>query len=234
MSDDKNLLKDKDDNKFDSFVDSIEEEIRNENWQKLWDKYGKIFSIAVIGGFFAIGVHNVWQRQDVSDREAISFSYTSVQGLIMSGNTEGAVTRLKELSNVSKKDYATMARIEYAALLRSKKNKQAITEYKSIAGDKDANELLSDLAYIFYVNTCLDLMPIKDLMSSLDDFIATLKAKYVGGSWDLFAKETLAFCYMKIGNAALAKEALESLAKTAGIPNPMLERTKSLLHSLEG
>lgn len=218
--------------KTDSFVDSIEEEIRNENWQRLWDKYGKLItyiSCAIVAG---VGIYGMWQKQDREDREAISTRYTFVQSALMSGNNQSAISQIKELSGVSKKDYATLAKFEYAAILRQNHDKKALEEYKQIFEDKKANNILRDLAYIFYANSSMDLMTTKDLFSEIDNFIKNLKEKYIGKTWDLLAKETLAFCYMKQGEKEQAKTALMDLAKTHGITESMLERTKILLHSL--
>lgn len=219
--------------KTDSFVDSIEEEIRNENWQRLWDKYGKLItyiSCAIIAG---VGIYGMWQKQDRADREAISTRYTFIQSALVSGDNQSAISQIKELSGVSKRDYATLAKFEYAAILKQNQDKKALSEYKEIFEDKKNNNILRDLAYIFYVNSALDLMPAKDLISNIDNFIKNLKEKYIGKSWDLLAKESLAFCYMKQGDKEQAKIALMDLAKTHGITESMLERTKILMHSLE-
>ncbi len=218
--------------KIDSFVDSIEEEIRNENWQRLWNKYGKLITYASCVIIAGVGIYGMWQKQDLSDREAISSRYTLVQSAIMSGNQNAALSQIRELSNVSKKDYATLSKFEYAAILREKGQKEALSEYKAIFEDKSVTEMFKDLAYIFYVNSSIDLLSAKDLGLVIDGFIKDLKEKYIGKTWDLFAKETLAFCYMKQGDNDLAKTALESLAKTTGITEGMAERAKMLLHSI--
>ncbi len=222
-----------DNQKTDSFVDSIEEEIRNENWQRLWDKYGKLItyvSCAIIAG---VGIYGMWQKQDRADREAISTRYTFIQSALVSGDNQTAISQIKELSGVSKKYYATLAKFEYAAILKQNQDKKALSAYKQIFEDKKTNNILRELAYIFYVNSALDLMATKDLFSDTDNFIKNLKEKYIGKSWDLLAKESLAFCYMKQGDKEQAKIALMDLAKTHGITESMLERTKILLHSLE-
>lgn len=215
----------------DTFLDSIEEEIRNENYQRLWNKYGKAITCISLAVIIGSGIYNVWQKQDKEDREAISNKYTFVQNALMAGD-KSALAQMKELSNVSKKDYATLAKFEYAAVLRQTQDKKALDEYKAIYDDKKANVVLKDLAYIFYVSTALDLMSTKMLTSNIEVFIKNLKNKYIGKTWDLLAKETLAFCYIKQGDNEKAKNALLDLAKTHGITESMLERTKILLHSI--
>ena len=228
-----NNFNQRDHQKSDHFVDSIEEEIRDENLQRMWQRYGKLVIYTVFTILISVTVYNMWQRQDLSEREAIASKFILVQNAIMSGNNETALSELRALSNASKKDYATLAKFEYAAILRDKEQPDALAEYKSIYEDKKVNEIMRNLAYIFYVSSAIDLMSTKEISKNIDNFTEELKKNHVGKYWDLLAKETLAFCYIKKGDNKMAKEALEALAKTAGIPANMAERTKILLNSIE-
>ena len=98
--------------------------------------------------------------------------------------------------------------------------------------DEDVTPVMRELAYIFYVSSAIDLMDAKEISRNIDAFIEELKKNYVGKSWDLLAKETLAFCYIKKGDKKVATEVLETLAKTTGIPEGMLERTQTLLQTI--
>ncbi|MDR2458879.1 MAG: tetratricopeptide repeat protein [Holosporales bacterium] len=220
------------DKRFDSFIDSIEEEIRNENWQRLWEKYGKLATCSICAIIMAVGGYNMWQKQDLKDRESISARYVEIQNLAMMGNVSEAMAQFKVLSTTSQTDYATLAKFEYAALLRRNSDQSAILEYKTLYESKKTNVLIRDLAYVFYVLTCLDLMSTEDLMTNIDGFIQSLKTKYVNGAWTLLAQEAMAFCYLKKGDNNLAKEVLQSLAKTRGITAIMADRVRVLLHSI--
>lgn len=222
-----------DQHKIDHFIDSIEEEIKTENWQRLWMKYGKVATCAVAVILIGSAVFGMWQRQDREDREAISARYTLVQNSIMSGDHTTALAQMKALTDIAKKDYATLAKLEYAALLREKQQIDALAEYKSIVDDKKINPVFKELAYILYVGSAIELMAPKDLNDNIDEFIKNLSEKYVGKYWNLFAKETLAMCYIKKGDNKLAKTTLEDLAKTTGITDSMADRTRMLIHSLE-
>ncbi|MDR2075074.1 MAG: tetratricopeptide repeat protein [Holosporales bacterium] len=218
----------------DIFVESIQEEIRQENWKNLWDKYGKIITIAVVGSLIVTGVYNMWQKKDLEEREAISVKFSNVQGMVMSGETEKVIDQIKELTNVNKANYALLAKFEYAASLLNSKNKEALSVYKSIFENKKADDLFKDLAYILYVNASIDLMDPKQLLSNMDNMIKILSGeKFVKGKWSLMAQESLAFCYLKIGKNDLARATLEKLVKTSDIPNGMLERSRIIIQSLK-
>lgn len=233
MNDKRNPWNNFDHHKSDHFVDSIEEEIRDENWQRVWKKYSSLIIGTISAILIGVAVYNMWQRQDLTDREAISSKFSLIQNAIMSGDETSVLSQIRGIAGASKKNYATLAKFEYAALLRKKQQSDALTEYKSIYEDSKVHDALRSLAYIFYVSSAIDLMNTKELAQNIDSFVEELQKNHIGKNWDLLAKEAIAFCYIKKGDNKMAKEALETLAKTTGIPANMAERTKILLHSME-
>ena len=213
----------------DSFIDSIQEEINKENWKRIWEKYGKLISIGVFCLLIGSVGYNVWQKQDLEDREAISASFTNAQNELAADRTKSAITSFKEIGKSSKHNYAALAKLEHAAILREKQDKEALKEYKSIFENDKVNSSIKDLAYIYYINTSIDLMPEDELKTQLPSFISNLLSKYINKSWDILAKEALAYCYLKQGDTNKAKETLEELAKTENIPAGILERARELV-----
>lgn len=217
----------------DSFVDSINEEIRKENYERLWKKYGKAISTIAIILLLGTSIYTYWKRQDIADKEAISYRFTAAQNELLSDNKNNAATKFREIGKVSKKNYATLAKFEYAAILRDKGDKSALSQYKSVFDDNKVPNMLRDLAYIYYVNSALDLMEEKELKNSLPSFIRTLSTKYIGKSWNMLAQETLAYCYIKHGDKYKAKTTLQALAISEDVPSGMLERARELVQYLE-
>ncbi|MDR2598249.1 MAG: tetratricopeptide repeat protein, partial [Holosporales bacterium] len=219
---------------FDSFVDSIEEEIRSEKWLAIWNRYGKIVSYAVGILLVSVGVYNMWLRQDLAEREAVSQKFSMVQNLLSSGNAEQVLPQLRELSASSREPYKTLAKLVYASILRSKNDRMAISQYRQIAEDSKVDSTFREFAYIMYVGASLDLLSAKEISQELDGFIATLsEKKYLDCSWGMLALETLAFCYVKYGKNDLAKETLIRLAKITGVPQDMADRAKTLVSLLD-
>ncbi|MDR0630602.1 MAG: tetratricopeptide repeat protein [Holosporales bacterium] len=219
--------------KVDAFIDSIEEEIRNENWQDLWSRYSKYISGAFIILTITIGGYGSWKKRELAKNEAISHRYSIIQNSIIKGDIDEAIPQLKELSKISKNNYSALAKFEYASILRSKNDKKAADQYKQISDDKKAHKIFRELAYVFYVHTCLDLLSQAELKLKLDEIIKTLSGKYIGCDCNLLVMEALAFCYIKQNKNDLAKQTLINLAKTNGIPQCMQERARILLNYIE-
>jgi hypothetical protein len=219
--------------KFDSFVDSISEEIRNENWQLFWEKYGKLISYSIVVVLVVVGVYGGWQRQSSTDREAVSHVYCMAQNAVISGNINEALPNIRELSVSGKEPYKSLAKLTYAAILRNKGDKSSMLRYKQIAEDKYVDVVIREFSYLMYVSTSLDFMSTKEIMNEIGGFIDNLSKNYVGGGWNMVALETLAYCHLKAGNENLAKETLIKLAKVSGIPQDMADRVKSLLGTID-
>ncbi len=219
----------------DIFAESIQEEIRQENWQKLWNKYGKFVTSVFVASLIIVGGYNTWQKHDLAEKEAISTRFTAVQGLIMDEQVDKAIDQIKELTTVSKDNYALLAKLEYAGLLLQKSDPKVLDIFKSIHENPKVDSLFKDLAYILYTNAALDLMDTKTLMKELDPIVKTISTeRFLKGPWNIIARETLAFCYIKLGDNNMAKSILNDLAKTENIPAGIAERTRILIQHLGG
>lgn len=219
---------------YDSFIDSIHEEIKKENYKKIWDKYGK--SISAFIGIILIATigYNSWKKQDLADREALSYSFIQAQTEINNNNTDKALLKFREIGKSSKQIYATLAKFEYAAALREKQDyNRVLKQYKDIFTNDKSPDELRHLAYIYYINNALDFMDNKELKQNIDKFIETLSNDFIGKEWDLLAKESLAYCYLKLNKKSEAKKVLVQLAKTEKIPDGMLDRTRKLIQYID-
>lgn len=214
---------------YDSFIDSVEEEIRKENYQKLWNKYGKFITAIVSLSLIVATGYSFWKKHDLKEKEAISAQFTLAQNELNSNKNDRALSHFRELGKCKKKNYATLAKLEYASLLVDKRDKKAIAEYKSIHDNNELPQLYRDLAYIYYVNTSLDLLEDKELKTKIPEFVKQLSDKYVGKKWNFLALESLGYCYIKQHDYTKAKTILSELAKTENIPEAMLERTRELI-----
>lgn len=212
----------------DSFLNSINEDLKNEDYQELWKKYGKAITWGGICLIAASGIWSMWQRQDLSDREALSIQFSLAQEGLSAGNSDKAMTILRELAKSSKLGYSTLAKFEYAAILREKRDTKAFEQYKNIYLDKKVPRIYQNFAYICYVHSALDLMPEQELMTKLDEFARHLQA-IAESSWKCLAIECLAFVLLKKGDIKQARANLETLAKLPEIPKAMLDRSRELL-----
>lgn len=216
-------------NSQDLFLESIEQEIRAENWQLLWQKYGKAIVIAFVVIAAVVVFYNSWQKSELEKRDAISVEFSRVQNMIEIGQIDQALQEMQNLSCVKNIDYANLAKLEYAALLRLKNDKESLVVYQSIFQNLKTNILIRDLAYVLYVNTALDFMTTQEINENINNFIKELIRMSIVSSWKLLAKESAAYCYIKLGQNDKAKEVLESFIKTTEVPSDMSERARVLL-----
>jgi hypothetical protein len=211
---------------YDLFTESIEEEIKKEDWQKLWGKYGKIVSAFVVCALVGIFVFNYWQKQRLEEREAMSTQFVMALNLSSLGDQESAISAFRAISQTNHHGYASLAKFEIAAILRKKNDKGAVDVYKELSQDVNYDKSTTDLAYIYYVRTALEFVEKDKIEQLLPEFVSGLLKIIKENTAKVLALESLAYCYIRSGQKDLASETLENLIKTEGVPSAMLDRAK--------
>lgn len=126
----------------------VEEDIRRERLQQLWDKYG-IYLIGFVVGIIAITSLIVgWQAYSQSQSEAASKAFATA---VVDAAQEGADAPLifNSLAETAPSGYAALARLRAAgALADAGEIDQAIAAYEAVAADSGADDILRDLAKV--------------------------------------------------------------------------------------
>ena len=132
----------------DSLIREIDEELRQDQFHKLWSRYGKLILIAAGLCVAAAAGYQFWVKYDLDTRQALGERFVAAQKLAETGSTEAAVKAFKDLAGESR-GYGMLARIQEAGLLaKTGDTAAAIAAYDAIAGDSGADKLYRDLAVI--------------------------------------------------------------------------------------
>ena len=228
-----NKLKDQKKNKeiiIDTFAESIEEEIKKENLEALWRKYGKTVSIVTTAIMVGIIVNNYWKKQDLEDRMAVSHALTIAQSMMLSGNVQNAEIQLHSIATSKKADYAALAKLSHAAILQNKGDKNAIDEYLKIYNDHKIDMFFRNVSYIFYVNCSLNMLDFNSIRGKIKEMVDKLSSKDIlEGPWRPLAMLTLGFCYIAMHDDEKANKVLAELAKLDDVPAEISEFARSLI-----
>jgi len=126
----------------------VEEDIRRDRLQQLWDKYG-IYLISIVVGIIALTslivgwrAYTQSQAEDASKAFAIAVAEAAQEGA-------DAAAIFSGLADRSPSGYASLARLRAAgALAEAGEIDQAITSYDAVAADSGADDILRDLAKV--------------------------------------------------------------------------------------
>ena len=204
----------------------IDEELRRDNFLKLWSRYGRyiigaaVFVLVVAGGIVA------WRDHQLSERRAQSARYASALSLARDGKEADAVKVFAEISHEGD-GYAILAAFEEAALLaKSGDREAAAAAYDRIAAKGELDPNFRDLAVLLSV---VQRMPEADPQTTIDR-LTPLTAS--GNAWRPSALELTALARLKSGDKSGALNLFKSLADDAATPQSLRARAAEMAVAL--
>ena len=204
----------------------IDEELRQEKFQKLWREYGRY----VIGGAVAVVVAvagvSGWQQYQDSQRLADGARFAAAKALSDDGKTRDAAALFASLARESGTSYGTLARFHEAALsARQGDTGAALSLYDALAADSGVDAPFRDLATILAASLRAD-------GSSPDTAGITARLEPLidaGGTWRHSALEILGTLAHRSGDIAKAKELFERIVDDIEAPRGVRARAAQML-----
>ena len=137
--------------KFDEFLEEVEQDIRQERFKQLWEKYGKQTSSALTAVLVVLAGYSLWANYQNRELDRQSDYYIKAQSYLEQGETSKALAILKDMASGSK-TYATFARFSEASIYSAPGEKQDLTKaielYAGIAKDSKLDGIWRDTAQL--------------------------------------------------------------------------------------
>lgn len=209
-------------------IREVDEELRRENWEKLWKKYGKLAIAAgmalVLGTAAVVG----WREYDRSQRMADGDRFGAVIADVE--NTKDptqAADMLAAYVPDAPDGYATLARMREAKLRADAGDREAaIAIYDMLAADSAAEPLFRDLAALYSVRMQVDGGDPITLNARLSPLAAD------GNPWRYTALELQAVVAMNSGDNSAAREIFTRLADDMDTPDSLRARATEMLRAM--
>jgi len=197
-----------------SLFREIDDEIRRDEVENIWKKYGSWILALVLGIVLAVGALKGWQYWQKQQAEAGGAAYFAAVKLASDGKSKEAEKAFAALEG-NYAGFAVFGKFKLAAALAEKrKTADAVAAYDAIAAANDVQPSLKNLARIKAAYLLADTASVKDLQDRLTGFDD-------GNSpWRSSARELVAFAAYRAGNYKLAglklNEILADLQSTTG------------------
>ncbi len=203
----------------------IDEDLRHDEFQKLWKAYGKYALAGVVVLVLGVAGFKGWQSYDISAREALGVRFQSAAELVTAGKTDEALKRFSEIA----KDgggYQMLARFNQARIYaRQGDSTGAAAAYRALAGDGDIDSLFRDVAVILGAYQELN-----DPGADLPALAGRLEALSTENSpWRYSAREISGLLARRSGDRTKAKELFQGLAKDPRAPQGVRARAQEML-----
>jgi hypothetical protein len=205
----------------------VDEELRRENYAKLWQRYGKyVVALAVIIVLVTAGVWR-WREYRLHVRQEEGARYVSALDLARQGKDKEAADAFAEVAKEAGGGHRVLARLEEGALkARAGDNAGAIAAYDALAADGGADPIYRDVARLLAAQYAL---------KSGDSAAAVERVKPLtpaSNPWHPSALELTALASLKAGNKAEARAIYQRIADDLAAPQSLRARAAEMITAL--
>ena len=206
----------------------IDEELRKEQFAKLWMRYGKILIGVAIVIVSSVASYKAWQSYDVTNRGQQGERFAAIIRLIGEGNGEVPLDALTSFQADASHGYQMLAAFQAATLMAAGGDGQdAAAAYDKLANDNSLDIIYRDLAILLGT---IQRMNSGGDTASLTAALAPLAAD--NNPWRYSARELIAVLAKQSGDKAKARELFIALTDDATTPQGIRLRAKELLAGL--
>lgn len=207
--------------------DEVDEELKEENFKKLWDRYGQYVIAVVILIVLGTAAHVGWRKYTHERQIGYSKRFVSAMELAEDGKSEDAAAAFSVFAEDANAGYSMLARFREAAARRAAGDTVgAIGVYDTLAADSSIEQVYRDYATLLSVMT----------QSEAGD-AAALSERLVplaeAGPWRHTAREYLGLLALRQGDADAARMRFQSVADDLEAPPGARARAAELLQTLD-
>ena len=204
----------------------IDEELRQEKYEKIWQRYGKLFIVAAVSVLLAVAGYKGWDQYQTSQRIEDGARFSTAKSLLESGKSKEARALFDAIGRDSGTSYGDLARFHSAAL-RAKAGDLAgaAEDFGNIAADSKIGKPFRDLAVVLGALNALN-NPSADLAAVSANLQPLSKA---GNPWRHSALEIMALIAQKSGDIKTARGYFKRLVDDAESASGVRGRARQML-----
>jgi hypothetical protein len=207
----------------------IDEELRREQLQKLWNQYGTYIILAVALLILGVAGYKWMEARRAAEANAAGARYQAVISLLEQGKTDQAREELKALADSGPAGYAALAELQLAATaLSAGKTAEAAAAYDKLANDGRADPLLRDFARLQSASLMVGTASWTEMQNRLNPLLGEKSP------WRYSARELLGLAAIRSGEIAEAKKIYGELLTEQKVPPSIQERARMAMSLLAG
>jgi hypothetical protein len=205
----------------DSLFREVDEEVRQEQYKKIWDRYGNhIIAICIV---VVVGVAGFkgWQYWQVKQSEEAGQAYFGALKTATGGKVDEGIQQLGAISHAG---YKGLAELRAAALLATQgKTAEAVAAFEAVAATTSADPTLRDLAAIRAGYLQADTLSPEDLQAKLSRFDVE------GSPWRNAVREITGLAAWRTKNYMLADKTMNAIVADPEAPADLRQRAQTLI-----
>lgn len=208
----------------------IQEDLRRERLEKLWQRYGSVLIGAALAIVVAVAAYQAWKAWELSRREAHSEAFIKAEERA-ANDPVAAAEAFSALADRGRSGLAVLAGFRQAALLADAgKLEDAAAEYAALAARVD-HPLYRDLARLRWVSARLISDPAAAEDARLGEALAALTGET--NPWRFSAREIIAAIALRKGDVEQAREVFGKLQADVETPQGIRSRASEMMARLD-
>src|SRR5262245_51395070 len=124
----------------------VDEEVRREQFKKLWDRWGNYVIAAAVVVVLAIAGWRAWSYWEMKKAQEAGTAFEAALASAQAGKHEEAEAAFAKIAADSPSGYRTLARLREAAELAQRDRAAAVKAYDALSADSRMGRTLQDLA----------------------------------------------------------------------------------------
>ena len=205
----------------------VDEDLRRENLEKVWKRYGKGILALVLVVVLGVAGFQGWRTYDLQQRQAQSDQFAAALSTAQDGDTGAAIAALSELSDPSGGGYTGLAALERARLLADAGDVEgAVAIWDRVAADSGLGPGFRDVATFLSVLNQIETGDTEALRQRLEP-LAAADAPFRGSAWELMAVLAL-----RDGATSSARDLYTKISDDRELPAGLRARAAQMLAAL--
>ena len=207
----------------------IDEELRNEQIRKLWDRYGVLVLAMAVAVVVVVAGWRGYEYWRTIQSRAQGDAFATATRLVHAGDLEGGAEKLRGLAETGSGGYPSLAALRVAATLAEKGDAAAaVKAFDAIAAAPKTEPLLADVARIRAAYLALDL----EERAAVEARAAPLAL--AGKPFRHSAREILALAAWKAGDVAGTSKWIDTVEADPQTPRDLVDRIAVLSALVRG
>jgi hypothetical protein len=150
----------------------VDEEVRRERLQKLWQQYGNLLIAACVLLVAAVGGWRTYEWYEAKKAAEAGSAFQAAAALVGEGKTKEAEEAFAKLATTGTSSYRMLARFREAAAVATHDPKAAVAIYDQLAADGSLGRVLQDMAALRAGTILVDTAPYSEILQRLEPLSA--------------------------------------------------------------
>jgi len=204
-----------------SIFREVDDEVRQEEYKKLWDRYGKHLGVAGLVFIAAIAGWQGWKYYQIQQSQQASVIYYDALKIAANGKSDDALAALAAVNHAG---FGQLAKLEVAGIFGTKGDtEKAVAAYDAFAADAANDPSLADLARIRAGYLLVDTQSPDQLLTRLGRYDKD------GVLWHLEAREIFGLSAWRVKDYAMADRYFRAIEQDPKATPSIKQRAAMLL-----